>query len=38
MAKKNTQRPKPTKIASSGIAPHVRTMSNGKPRPKKRGK
>lgn len=40
MAKKVTtkSRPKPTRIASAGIAPHVRTMSNGKPRPKRRSK
>lgn len=35
---KTVSRPKPTKVARLNVAPHVKTMSNGKPRPKKRGK
>ena len=39
MAKKNTKsRPRPTNVNAIQVAPHVKTLSNGKPRPKKRGR
>lgn len=39
MTKKNTRsRQKPTKVNAIQVAPHVKTLSNGKPRPKKRGR
>lgn len=39
MAKKNSRiRQKPTGIVRPQVAPHSKTLSNGKSRPKKRGK
>lgn len=39
MAKKNTRsRPRPTNVNAIQVASHVKTLSNGKSRPKKRGK
>lgn len=39
MEKKNTKsRTRPTKVNAIQVAPHVKTLSNGKSRPKKRGR
>lgn len=34
---KPVSRPAPTRTVRTAVAPHVRTMSNGQPRPKRRG-